>query len=99
MLAGKNGMLSWQPVPFPVLGGFATLQFGADSVVVKLHAHDGTVLYIAPRIARRGRVLEATLEAKFLLEPQLTPILALTLPLLSCFLLVMFLKRRKPSEW
>mmetsp|Transcript_172591 Transcript_172591/g.547999 ORF Transcript_172591/g.547999 Transcript_172591/m.547999 type:complete len:278 (-) Transcript_172591:223-1056(-) len=53
MLAGNLGSLSMPPVPFPVQGGFASMVFGAESVAVELHAHDGTVLYAAPRIARR----------------------------------------------
>eukprot|EP00929_Paragymnodinium_shiwhaense_P053821 TRINITY_DN26985_c0_g1_i1.p1 TRINITY_DN26985_c0_g1~~TRINITY_DN26985_c0_g1_i1.p1 ORF type:complete len:409 (-),score=98.62 TRINITY_DN26985_c0_g1_i1:335-1561(-) len=50
MLAGKHGRLT---SPHRVLGAFATLNFGADSVNVNYHAHDGELLYAAPPLARR----------------------------------------------
>merc|ERR1712203_362643 len=53
MLAGEFGAQSRPQPPFPVLGGFASLHFGAEGAVVTLHAHDGTVLHMAPPIPRR----------------------------------------------
>jgi len=54
MLSGFHGRQSTQPVPFPVFGGFASFQFKADWAQVTLHAHNGTILYKAPPIARRA---------------------------------------------
>jgi len=55
MLAGELGAQSHPPAPFPVRGGFASMVFRAETVDVALHAHNGTVLYFAPPIARRSR--------------------------------------------
>mmetsp|Transcript_96468 Transcript_96468/g.287910 ORF Transcript_96468/g.287910 Transcript_96468/m.287910 type:complete len:410 (-) Transcript_96468:15-1244(-) len=60
MLAGHNGQLSRPRVPFPVRGGFASLHFGAEFVSVELHSDNGTVLYKAAPIARRGGRAAAT---------------------------------------
>jgi len=52
-VAGPEGSESQPALPFPVLGGFASLRFGAEISVVTLHAHNGTALYEAPPFPRR----------------------------------------------
>mmetsp|Transcript_55847 Transcript_55847/g.120758 ORF Transcript_55847/g.120758 Transcript_55847/m.120758 type:complete len:460 (-) Transcript_55847:151-1530(-) len=53
-VAGHEGSESWPALPFPVVGGFASLSFGAETSVVTLHAHNGTALYRAPPLSRRS---------------------------------------------
>jgi len=60
MLAGHLGSESRPPAPFPVRGGFASMVFGSEAARIALHAHDGTVLYFAPPIARRSGVHRGT---------------------------------------
>lgn len=57
LVAGDRGKLSQPPMLAPVLGGFATVNFGAEFATVTLHKHTGEVIYVAPEIRRRVAAL------------------------------------------
>eukprot|EP00927_Polykrikos_kofoidii_P064679 TRINITY_DN6015_c0_g1_i6.p1 TRINITY_DN6015_c0_g1~~TRINITY_DN6015_c0_g1_i6.p1 ORF type:complete len:424 (-),score=52.90 TRINITY_DN6015_c0_g1_i6:129-1400(-) len=96
MLAGENGTASWpSPPPFPVLGGFATLRFGVESVAISLHAHNGTVLYAPARIPRRQRVAERISEPDVLLGLQAAPFVTSAFMLIFSLVLLLLLCRKR----
>eukprot|EP00927_Polykrikos_kofoidii_P064676 TRINITY_DN6015_c0_g1_i3.p1 TRINITY_DN6015_c0_g1~~TRINITY_DN6015_c0_g1_i3.p1 ORF type:complete len:420 (-),score=62.36 TRINITY_DN6015_c0_g1_i3:159-1418(-) len=100
MLAGENGAGSWPSVaPFPVLGGFASLRFGAESVAVSLHAHNGTVLYAPAPIPRRQHVAERSSEPEVSSEVQATLFVASALMLILSFVLLFSFFRRAKDDW
>mmetsp|Transcript_967 Transcript_967/g.2409 ORF Transcript_967/g.2409 Transcript_967/m.2409 type:complete len:467 (-) Transcript_967:197-1597(-) len=68
-VAGANGSESRTKLPFPVLGGFSSLTFGAEMAVVTLHAHDGTALYKAQPLPRRMLGMKAMEKTASTLRP------------------------------
>lgn len=55
ILAGDEGRLGRPAPTLAVRGGFAAFTFDADNMRAVLYAHDGSALYEAPPIERRGR--------------------------------------------